>query len=74
LFLSTHAATKMLSLTRIAERFIGCAGKRRLYATTEMNFEQGQRWLKLLGFEQIKAMPGYGADGSDHLLFSRSIH
>lgn len=76
LFLSKHASNHMVALTRMARRYFDVTAKRLLTATCEGQFEAGHRWLRLLGFEYVCDLPGYGLDGSDHVLYRlyRSVH
>lgn len=73
-FLARHAAARLLKVMRVAERFMDCSGKRRVFSTCEVDFAQGLRCLDLMGFERVKVLEKYGPDGSDHVLFCRSIH
>lgn len=43
----------------------------RVEATVDVGFNQGCRWLKMLGFELEGYMKAYRPDGADMLLFAR---
>jgi len=73
-FLASGARSHFIRLHRTAQRFIDLTGKRTLYATSEAHFEDGCRWLDLLGFKRCdELLHGFGPDGADHILFSRVI-
>lgn len=59
------------AIHRAALREIAAAGLRRIEATSRAGFEQGGRWLLMLGFHAEGAMPAYGPDGSDHIRWAR---
>ena len=59
------------ALHRAALRGIAEAGYRRIEASAKTGFEQGQRWLRMLGFVPEGLMPAYGPDGSDHMRWAR---
>lgn len=44
---------------------------RRIEATVDVGFEQGHRWIKMLGFEIEGYMKAYRPDGADMLLYAR---
>lgn len=64
-FLSETAGDHMLKLHRVAMRMIETY-QEQLIATTELDFESGDRWLQMLGFGSIGIEPNYGPDGRDH--------
>lgn len=64
-FLSESAGDYMLRLHRIAMRMIETY-QEQLIATTELDFESGDRWLKMLGFDAAGIEPHYGPDGRYH--------
>lgn len=71
-FLAMGARPYFVRLHRTAQRFIDLTGKQTLYATSEAHFEDGCRWLELLGFKRNdELLHGFGPDGADHVLFSR---
>lgn len=70
-FLSRDARHHMVRLHRTAQRFLKVAGKQRLCATSEVGFDDGCRWLDLLGFERTDLLRAYGPDGSDHYLYEK---
>jgi hypothetical protein len=54
------------------KRFITAREWVRLEATVELGFNQGCRWLELLGFRREGEMPGYGLKGETHVRFGRT--
>lgn len=72
-FISVNAGPHLISMHRIARRMIEVSGKRVMVATSEKSFLNGCRWLQMLGFMAIEALPGYGIDGSDHILYMRNV-
>ena len=51
--------------------FLVRAPYRRIEATVDVGFEQGHRWIKMLGFEIEGYMKAYRPDGADMLLYAR---
>jgi hypothetical protein len=70
--LSADAGKHMTWLHYAVKRFITLNPWRRLEATVEENFEDGCRWVKLLGFEFEGRMAKYGPNGETHLRYSRT--
>lgn len=67
--LSPDAGRYMLALHRGVKRFIDIERRARLEATVAEGFEQGERWLTMLGFEFEGRMPKYGEDGATYLRY-----
>ena len=51
--------------------FLFRAPFRRIEATVDVGFEQGHRWIKMLGFELEGYMKAYRPDGADMFLYAR---
>lgn len=51
--------------------FLDNAPYRRVEATVDVGFKQGNRWVKMLGFELEGYMRAYRPDGADMLLYAR---
>lgn len=51
--------------------FLNRTPYRRIEATVDVGFEQGHRWIKMLGFEIEGYMRAYRPDGADMLLYAR---
>ena len=52
-------------------RFLDSTSYRRIEATVDVGFEQGHRWIKMLGFEIEGYMRAYRPDGADMLLYAK---
>lgn len=70
-FISRDACRHFIRLHRTARRFLDVSGKRHLSATTEVTFDDGCRWLEMLGFSRSTFLAGYGPDGANHYLYER---
>lgn len=61
---------RMLRVHRFAERAIDAlAGN--IFAAVEHDFEEGSRWMDLLGFERIGHLDQYGLAGRPHDIYVR---
>jgi hypothetical protein len=67
-FLSVHAARHMVAVHRIAARLIETYSER-LIATTEEDFQPGERWLEMLGFEFLEVAEHFGPDNRHHKVY-----
>lgn len=70
--LSADAGRHMTWLHYAVKRFITMQPWRRLEATVEETFEDGCRWVQLLGFKFEGRMPEFGDDGETHLRYART--
>jgi len=71
-FLSTRAGKCMAAITRAAEDLMLATEYRFIEATVADGFEQGHRWLKLLGFHAIAPhITGWLPDGRDGAHYMR---
>lgn len=70
-YLTKACGPHMLQISRFAKA--GMEGvKGRISMTTPVNYKQGMRWAKLLGFEiECPALWHWGPDGADHALLVR---
>ena len=75
-FISADAGRHMVALLRVTRRFIEVCGHSFVYATSEVHFRSGCRFLAMLGFERMHwadgrpaVLPKYGLDGEDHALY-----
>jgi len=41
----------------------------RLEMTTEVGFDESEKWAKMLGFKEESLMPNFGVDGKDHKMW-----
>lgn len=69
--LSEHASHHMVWLHYAVKRFISMQPWKRLEATVEDGFEQGCRWVQLLGFEFEGKMRCYGPNGETHVRYAK---
>lgn len=69
--MSADAGRHMHWLHYAVKRFLELERWRRLEATVEERFEAGCRWVRLLGFTDEGAMPGYGLMGETHRRYAR---
>lgn len=71
-YLGAVVGREFLLVHRAVNRFLDLAPYRRIEATTDAEFEEGHRWLKLLGFEcEAPRMKAYTIDGRDAALYAR---
>lgn len=71
-FMAEGVGKRMLSVHRAVRRYFDVLDFRRLEAEVAVDFEQGHRWMRLLGFElESPRMRGYFPDGSDAALYVR---
>jgi hypothetical protein len=59
------------AIHKAVARFLDSTSYRRIEATVDVGFEQGHRWIKMLGFEIEGYMRAYRPDGADMLLYAR---
>lgn len=69
--ISKHAGPHFRSIHNAVHRFLIHAPFRRIEATVDVGFDDGVRWMKMLGFEIEGYMKAYRPDGADMLLFAR---
>lgn len=61
----------MVAMTRCANRACLAAGFRDLWATCDVDFDAGARWLRLLGFDEVKVLSQFGLAPVPQRLFVR---
>ena len=69
--ISGSAGAHFRAIHSAVARFLDSAPYRRIEATVDVGFEQGHRWIKMLGFEIEGYMKAYRPDGADMLLYAR---
>lgn len=69
--ISEEAGPHMRALVRAAEGYLRVAPWRRIEAAVASDFRQGQRLIRLLGFEFEGRMRAFSPDGADHDLYAR---
>jgi hypothetical protein len=69
--ISKHIGKHFAFVHKYVDNFITCSGFRRVEATVDVGFEQGHRWMRMLGFELEGYMRAYRPDGKDMILYSK---
>lgn len=70
--LTEESRHHMLVITRMIKRFLEICPTRRIEASVEVNFKEGHRWAKMLGFElEASRLRAYLPDGQDCSLYAR---
>jgi len=60
-----------LKIHRTVQAFLTVVPNKRIEAKVDFDFEQGKRWMRLLGFEmEASRMKSYFPDGKDAVLYS----
>ena len=71
-FIDRRAGAHFPALHKVVKEGLDAAPYRRIEAETPCNFEQGHRWLKMLGFElEAERMKAFRVDGGDSALYAR---
>lgn len=68
-YLSKDSGRHFVVLDRLVRKLLKSCGLPCIEATVERDFEQGCRWLKLLGFQLVGLEKNYGIHGEDHLRY-----
>jgi hypothetical protein len=67
-----RAGVHFVAIHKAARRVLDSVPWRRVEADTPCGFEQGHRWLRMLGFEcEAERMRTYLPDGTDSALYAR---
>jgi len=70
--LRSSAKYDLIPITKMVKRFLEVCPIRRIEASIEVDFEEGHRWAKLLGFElEAPRLKSYFPDGRDCALYAR---
>lgn len=71
-FIADGCSSNFVSIHRAVDRFFRWRRTARIETTVACDFEQGHRWVKLLGFEcEAPRMRAWGRDGRDYALYAR---
>lgn len=71
-FVDRNAGPHFLAIHRGVKKLLDMQPFRRIEAECDCDFEQGHRWLKLLGFEmEAERMRAFRVDGGDSALYAR---
>ena len=71
LLLSRNAGRCMVAIHKEVLRFMNSIQTRRLETTVDVDFKEGHRWVKMLGFQPEGYMKHYRPDGADMVLYAR---
>jgi len=69
----SDAGPAMTAMTRAVRRVIAARAYERVDLTVRADFEAGQRWAWLLGFEKVATLRKWGPDRSDYTLYEKVI-
>ena len=69
--ISSDSGDHFVAITRAAFNLLENCSFRRVEATVDVGFEQGHRWVKMLGFSVEGYMRAYRPDGADMILYAR---
>lgn len=70
--MSKDAGPHLFFITRAAKNLLTLFGSKRVEATIDVNFKEGHRFIKLLGFQmEAELMRAYEPDGTDCSLYAR---
>ncbi len=72
--ISQSAGPYFVQLTRAMQRYMDLIPDRRVEAVVDSGFDQGHRWLRLLGFQHEGRLRLYTPDGRDVDLYARLRH
>lgn len=69
--ISQKAGAHFMHIHREVKKHVDNCPFRRLEATVDAGFEQGHRWMGMLGFEVEGYLRAYRPDGGDQLMYAR---
>ncbi len=69
--ISKNAGPYFVRIHKAVQRFLDSTDIRRIEAYADANFDQGHRWLKMLGFEEEGYMRSFSPLGDDAVLYAR---
>lgn len=62
---------EFLTIHRVVRRFLMACPLKRIEATIDLDFPQGHRWVRMLGFKlEAERMKGYRPNGDDAALYA----
>ncbi len=74
-FIDRRAGRHFVALHKVVKNLLDTVPFRRVEAETACNFEQGHRWLRMLGFKlEAECMEAFRVDGGDSALYARVKH
>lgn len=68
---SENAGKNFIAIHKAIDRFLDMNETKRVETYVDDGFEQGYRWMNMLGFEYEGRMRAYSPDGRDCLLYAR---
>jgi hypothetical protein len=69
--LAGDVGSDFIRVHRAVDRFLELSDFNRIEAFVDANFEQGHRWIQMLGFEPEGYMKQFNPDGGDALMYAR---
>jgi|DEB0MinimDraft_12_1074336.scaffolds.fasta_scaffold67483_2 RimJ/RimL family protein N-acetyltransferase len=69
--LSGDIGNDFISIHKAVMRFLKLSEYNRIEAFVDANFEQGHRWIEMLGFKREGYMEQFNPDGGDAMLYAR---
>jgi len=69
--ISGNAGRHFVRIHKAVQRFLDTTDFRRVEAWADAGFEQGHRWLHMLGFEREGYMRAFSPQGADAVLYAR---
>lgn len=74
-FIDRRAGAHFPALHKAVKQVLDLVPYRRIEAETACDFEQGHRWLRMLGFKlEAERMEAFRVDGGDAALYARVKH
>lgn len=71
-YMDQTAGKHLIAIHRAVLRYLEVTPYRRIEAEVDCEFEQGHRWLAMLGFElEAERMRAYRVDGGDSALYAK---
>jgi RimJ/RimL family protein N-acetyltransferase len=72
--ISEYAGKHFIRIHKAVNRFLESTEFRRIEAFVDADFEQGHRWIQMLGFEREGYMREFTPAGNDAVLYARLKH
>lgn len=69
--LSKDATPHFVRIHRAVSRFLDLTDFKRVEAFVDADFEEGHRWIQMLGFEREGYMRSFSPNGNDAILYAR---
>jgi RimJ/RimL family protein N-acetyltransferase len=69
--ISEFSGKNFVGIHRAVSRFLDLSEFNRIEAFVDADFEQGHRWIQMLGFEREGYMRQFSPDGRDSVLYAR---